>query len=595
MVRSTVRLIAILMACALLLAVAACGSSDNSSSSSSKSSTSSASSGKYNAGVPVSGQKKGGTLKLLNVESTEHLDPGQSYFQIDYMVTYAAHRSLYYYKPNNLTPIPDLAEGAPQVSSDGKTVTVKIKHGIKYGTVKKTPVDGQEVTAQDIKYAFERAKSPSVPNGYFDVYFPIVGADRSKGGPISGIQTPDKYTLVLKLTRNFGATTAKALVMPLTMPVPKSYAQQFDKKNPSTYDADPTVQAFSGPYMISSYSAGKSLTLVRNPNWDPKTDTRPAYLDRVNWTMGADPNVAGRQVFNGTSIAQGDTPGASIVKLFATKKPQQITFSAYGSRFLGLNTQKKPFNNENVRKAVGAVLDRTAMQRVRGGPAVGDIATHFLTPGIPGFEEAGGMNGPGVDFLKNPSGDLALAQSYMKKGGYPSGKANGEQIVMVGDNSSPAKETALITQNSLEKLGFKVKANLVEHSVMYSKFCNVLSQLKKIDVCSNVGWLPDFVDPYAALAANFNGKAIVPINNSNWSLLNDPKINGAMDKAQPISDEGQRAQAWGQIDKDVTTMAAAIPWFWDKQAGVVASDVQPVIAKWNAVFDLSYVSMKQPG
>jgi peptide/nickel transport system substrate-binding protein len=591
--RSVFRVPVAAVAAALVLALAACGSSNNGGGTTGGGTKTT--SGKYASGLPVSGQKKGGTLKLVNVESTEHLDPGSAYFQIDYMVVFAVHRSLYYYKPDNATTaIPDLADGPPQISSDGKTVTVKIKHGIKYGTVKKTPVDGQEVTAQDVKYALERGLNPHVLNGYFGVYFPIVGAKGANGGPISGIETPDKYTLVLKLTKNFGVTTSKALVMPITMPVPKSYAEQFDKKNPSTYDANPTVQAFSGPYMISSFSAGKSLTLVRNPNWDPKTDSRPAYLDRINWTMGADPNVAGRQVFSGTSIVQGDTPGASIVKLFATKKPQQITFSPHGSRFIGLNTQRKPFNNVNVRKAAAAVLDRTAMQRVRGGPAVGDIATHFIMPGVPGFDEAGGMNGPGVDFLKNPNGDLALAQSYMKKGGYPSGKANGEQLVMVGTNTSPAKETALITANSLEKLGFKVKANLVDQSVMYSKFCSVLSQQKKIDVCANVGWLPDFVDPYAALAANFNGKAIVPINNSNWSLLNDPKINAAIDKGALISDEGQRAQAWGQIDKDVTTMAAAIPWFWDKQAGVVASNVQPVIAKWNAVLDLSYVSLKQP-
>jgi peptide/nickel transport system substrate-binding protein len=576
-------------ALAASVGLAACGSSNDNKSSS----KSSSGGGKYNAAAPVSGQKKGGTIKFLSTESFEHLDPGTAYFQLDFMVAFAAHRPLFYYKPENSTkPIPDLAEGAPEVSADGKTVTVKIKKGIKYGTVKKTPIDGQEVKSADIKYSLERGLNPHVANGYEGVYFPIVGSDKSKGGPLSGIDTPDDYTVVFHLTKNFGATMAKALVMALTMPVPKSYAAQFDKKNPSTYDTDPTVQAFTGPYMISKYSAGKNLELIRNPNWDAGTDSRPAYLDKVDWRMGSDPNVSGRQIFNGSGMANGDTPAAPIIKQFATRRPKDISFTPLGNRFVGLNYKKKPFSDINARKAAAAILDRVAMQRVRGGPIVGDIATHLLPPSLPGFAEAGGAAGPGYDFLKNPSGDLAVAQAYMKKAGYASGKANGEKIVMFGDNASPAKENAQIVQNSLEKLGFKVEPHLVEHSVFYSKYCNVVSQLKKIDVCANYGWLPDFADPYAMLNANFNGESIVPVNNSNPSLFDAPAINKQMDKASEVTDEAQRSQAWGAVDKALTENVAGIPWFWDKTANIQSDNVQGVIAQWNAAWDLSYMSLK---
>jgi peptide/nickel transport system substrate-binding protein len=597
MYRTLTRSALAVLTASLAVGLAACGgsSSTSSSSSSTSSSSDSSTSDKYNAAVPVSGQSKGGSIKFLSAESFQHLDPGTAYFQLDYMIDFAVHRSLYYYKPDEpTTPIPDLAEGDPQVAADGKTVTVKLKHGIKYGTNDtSSPVNGQEVTAQDVKYAFERGYNPHVANGYLGVYFPLVGADKAKGGPVSGITTPDKYTLVLKLTKDLGATTAKALVMPITMPVPKSYAQQLDAKNPSGYDADPTKQAFSGPYMIKEYSPGKSLTLVRNPNWDGSNDTRPAYLDEIKWTMGNDPNVAGRQIFNGKGLANGDTQAAPIVKQFATKKPKQISFTSQGNRWVSLNYTKKPFSDINVRKAAAAILDRTAMQRVRGGAAVGDVANHFLSPGLPGFEEAGGLEGTGVDFLAKPGGDPAVAAEYMKKAGYASGKADGQQILMIGDNSSPAKEDALIVANSLEKLGFKVKAQLVEHSVFYSKFCQQKAQLVKIDVCANFGWLADFADPYAMVYANFSGKAIVPVNGNNPSLFNDPQINAEMDKGATIADETERAKAWGDIDRQLTEKVAAIPWFWDKTANVAADDVQGVIAKWNAAWDLSYMSLKR--
>jgi peptide/nickel transport system substrate-binding protein len=592
---SLTRLTTAVLTAAVVIVLAACGGS-SSNSGDGGGSGASAEAGDNPKMEPVTGQKKGGAVKLLSSESFSHLDPGIAYFQLDYMVVFATHRALYYFKPEDPeNPVPDIADGMPVVSADGKTVTIKIKPGIKYGTNDpSSSINGKTVTAEDIKYAIERTKNANIAGGYTDAYFPIVGLKDAKGGPVSGIETPDDHTLVLKLTKNFGATTAKALVMPISVPVPKAYAEPYDKKNPPGLDADPTKQAFSGPYMIKAYSPGKSIELVRNPEWNgPETgDPRPAYLDTITWQLGADANVAGRQIFSGKSLVNGDTPAQSAVKEFATKAKDQISFTPLGNRWVSLNYQKPPFNNLNVRRAAAAVLDRTAMQRVRGGSAVGFVANHLLPPGVPGFEESGGMDGTGADFLKSPGGDLQLAMEYMKKAGYPSGKAPGTPIVLVGDNTTPAKENALILQNSLEQLGFRVKANLVDHSVFYSKYCQVDAELKKIDVCANFGWLPDFPDPYAMLYVNFNGTQIFPSNSNNPSRYDNPKINAAMDAAAQILDPAKRADAWGQIDRQLTDDVAAIPWFWDKTVNIESKNVQGVIAQWNAAWDVSYISLK---
>ncbi len=549
--------------------------------------------GGFNAALPVDGQKRGGTLKLLGAEGFFHLDPGASYFQLDYMITYATQRALYYLKPEDpKTQVPDLAVGPPQVSADNRTVTVKIRSGIRYGTNEKTAVTGREVTAADVKYAFERGLNPSVANGYEGVYFPLAGADKAKGGPISGITTPDDHTIVFKLTKPFGATTARALGMPLSVPVPKSYAAQFDAKQPNPYDARPERQAFTGPYMISDYQSGKNITLVRNPQWDPKTDFRPAYLDRIEWTINVDPNVAARQIFSGTSLANADTPTAGAVKRFATQAKDRISFTPLGNRFVAVNTQRKPFSDVNVRKAFAAALDRRAMLLARGGSLVGVLATHFLPPTIPGYDEAGGARGTGADYLANPSGDAAVAAKYMKLAGFPSGKANGEKVVMLGSNDSPAKETAQITRDAIAALGFDVNLRLLDQGTLYSKFCGVLTELKKIDVCGFAGWLPDFTDPYAMLTANFNGASITAVNNNNSSLFDDPAINAAMNKGALISDSAERAKAWGTIDRELTDKVAAVPFLFDNVANIVSANVQGVVAKWSASWDLSYMSLK---
>ena len=64
-----------------------------------------------------------------------------------------------------------------------------------------------------------------------------------------------------------------------------------------------------------------------------------------------------------------------------------------GTRWIALNTTKKPFDNINIRKAVIAGFDRDALRMTRGGEFIGPIAQGFIPPGIPGFEESGGEKG----------------------------------------------------------------------------------------------------------------------------------------------------------------------------------------------------------
>jgi peptide/nickel transport system substrate-binding protein len=549
--------------------------------------------GGYGSALPSDSQKGGGTLKVLAAERFDTLDPGGSHSQIDNMVIFATQRALYYFKPEDPSiPVPDLADGAPVLAADNRSVRVKLKRGIRYGTNEKTAVTGKEVTAADVKYAFERAFDPNVGNGYVQAYFPLLGSEHAKGGDIAGITTPGRYTIELKLTKPFAPTTARALVLPITAPVPRSYAAQFDTKRTNPYRGQPQVQAFTGPYMIQSYVPDRSVTLVRNPEWDPRTDLRPAYLDRIEWAQGVDPDVAGRQIFSVRGYANGDTPTPGTIERFATRAPARISFTPLGNRFVALNTQRKPFSDINVRKAFAAVLDRNAMRLQRAGAIVGDIASHFLPPGMPGFDEAGGLAGPGADYLRKPAGDPALAASYMRKAGYASGKADGEPILMIGTGESPAKETAEITHDALESLGFDVTMRLFDQTTVNTKFCGVLSEMRRIDVCANIGWIPDFTDPYAMLVPSFDGHTIGPQITTNPSLFDDPQINAAMEKAALVRNDRRRAEAWGEIDRRIVAQVPAIPFLWDKVANITSQDVYGVVARWNGTWDLSYMSLK---
>jgi peptide/nickel transport system substrate-binding protein len=576
------------IACAF--AIAACGSSGSSSSSSNNGSSGSGAGGALSlAGLantkPATDQKMGGTLNVISNEGWEHLDPGASYFQIDYMVVYATQTPLYTFTPTSDKPVPLLATGPPVVSPDGKTVTVHIKSGFKFSA----PVN-RAVTSADVAYAFQRDFNPNVQNGYASGYFPIVGAAKAAGKPIPGISTPNSTTIVFHLTKAFGATMVDALTLPGTAPVPESYAAKLDKSSPSKYDSDPTMQAFTGPYIISSYTAGRGVTLTRNPNWSRSVDgVRPAYADKIVWNAGADPTVAARQSLDSPNLLMADTPPSAVLKTAYESKKTQLSVAPLGTYYAALNTSVPPFNNVNLRKAVIAAQDRSAYLLARGGKLVGSVMTHFIYPEVPGFQEAGGAAGFGADYLASPTGSMTVAKKYMKLAGYPSGKYTGNTTVsIVGSNANPGPQEMQIVQNGLTALGFKTTIKAVPQQTMYSKFCGYVKA--HVNVCPTAGWIEDFPDPYAALFVPFSGEAIVPINNSNWAVLNDPKVNKAIDSAAAILDQKTRLAAFAKVDKMIVEDAPAIPEVWADNALVEGSKVRGVLDPWNDDWNLSFSS-----
>jgi peptide/nickel transport system substrate-binding protein len=573
---------------ALTLGVAACGGDDNEGSTGEQNS---------NSSTPQEG-KKGGKLTSLWTDDVDNIDCGITYYQMGFQVCAATQKSLYNYKPEDaVNAVPDLAESDPQISEDGKTVTVKIKSGVKFSP----PVD-REVTSKDVKYAIERGFFDTVNNGYAGAYFGDLEGSKvgaKPGTKISGITTPDDQTIEFHLKKGTGGVVAGALALPLSSPVPEEYAKEFDAKNPSEYGQH---QVATGPYMIENdasgkavgYQAGRRIHLVRNPNWDESLDFKPAYLDEIDMPQGNDDTtVAARKVLDGDSMINGDfSPDPAVLKQVTDNSPEQLVLQPNGGgRWIAMNTTIKPFDNPDVRRAVVAGFDREAMRLTRGGKLIGDIPTHMIPPEVPGFEEAGGLEGPGIDFMSHPSGDAALSAEYFKKAGYSSGKYEGnESILMVGTSEGVAEKAALVAKENFEKMGFKINLKLVTQDAMYTKFCN--SPPAKVAICPNVGWLKDFSDAQTYLDPTFNGDNILQTGNSNWSQLDDPELNKMMNDAKLLSDPQERADAWGEIDKKITELAPAVNWVWDKTPLIRSENVNAQASAFLGQWDLAFTSLK---
>ena len=123
--------------------------------------------------------KKGGKLTVLSAGDVDYMDPGKTYYSYGSWIRCATSTagSTPTCRTTRDSPCRISPTATPEISEDGKTVTVKIKKGVKFSK----PVN-REVTSQDVKYAIERAFTSNVSNGYARVYFgDIVGAPKEPG------------------------------------------------------------------------------------------------------------------------------------------------------------------------------------------------------------------------------------------------------------------------------------------------------------------------------------------------------------------------------------------------------------------------------
>ena len=554
-----------------------------------------------NRANPAEGGKKGGKLTVLSGGDVDYMDPQKTYYTYAIGIMNAIHRGLYAYLPGDTTkPVPDLAEGDPEISEDGKTVTVKIKQGVMFSK----PVS-REVTSKDVKYGIERAFIAGVPNGYARVYLgDLVGAT-AKPGPykeIPGIETPDDQTIVFKLTSGTGAALAGSLAMPISVPVPKEFAEKYDKSNPSTYGEEYAV--YTGPYMVESddegkaigYEPGKRIHLVRNPDYTPVDDFRPAFLDEIDIQGGnEDTAVATRRILAGESMASGEIepPASQLERLLESNKSELSVVPGGGWRMISMDTSRPPFDDIDVRKAVIAGFNRAAARQQRGGEALGPIAQHLIPPGMAGFEESNGENGwvDEMDWLASEEGDRAKSAEYFKKAGMASGKYEGdEEILIAGDNAEPDKSIAQITEQQLNEMGFKTNLRLLTRDTMFTKFCG--ASKSEVHVCPSVGWAQDFADPQTMLDPTFNGDNILEAGNVNWPELDVPELNDKINAAKLLTEPAERATAWAEVNHDIMELAPTIPYMWDYQSVVVSPTVRGVQSGYSTTWDWNFTSLK---
>jgi peptide/nickel transport system substrate-binding protein len=562
--RGGLRLVAVLAtACLAAFGAVACGSSDNNKSSSSSSSTTKSS----------GGGKEGGNITVLIGTAPDYLDPAQGYTTQAAEVHWLSYLGLLSYKHADGEPgttlIPAAAESLPTVSSDGKTYTLKLRQGLVFS-------DGKPVKASDFVASVERMiKSNWGGKSFVTSYVKGAGDfDKGKAKSISGI-TADDSTGEIKITLEtaYGAFP-NVLAFPSLGITPAGTPAKNLSNNPP-----PGI----GPYILTDVQTNRTYSLVKNPKFAAMKipDIPVGHLDRITFRITSNTQTEAQQVLNNQADAfdAGDTlPPALLPQINAKAKDRFKKQTVPSTFYFFLNTQLPPFNNAKARQAVNYAIDRQAMSRLASGFL--KPACFFLPEGIVGHPSGQCPHGS----LDKP--DLAKAKQLVQESG-----TAGQKITVWGQERSPRKQYVEYYAEVLNSIGYKATPKIIADEVYFPTIGNAKTKAQT----GFADWIQDFPNPsdfYLLLDAN----SIQPVNNQNFSNVNDPKVQDALKKLNPVpaTELSRVASQWTDLDQYTADQAyqvvygsEQVPQFYGDKIDFGSAVFHPLY--WN---DWSTVQLK---
>jgi peptide/nickel transport system substrate-binding protein len=526
---------------------------------------------------------KGGTLRVLGASDVANVDPAGAYDTNSYSLLRLWSRQLYSNPSGNSVAaranvVPDLADGMPTVSADGKTYTVKIKQGVTWNA----PSGPRQVTAQDAVRGLKLTCNPVIPfngpyyqaliagmgdfcSGFGSVSATDAAAEKAyvEGHDASGLKAVDDSTLQITLTQPAG-DFLHMLTLPSSSPQPieaLSYIPDSPEYKQHTI-AD-------GPYQLTSYVPNKSYVFKHNPAWASSTDTlRKAYVDEVDVTLGLDEAGIQQQLQAGTGdMALGDeqVPAASLATLERTNDPG-LTFNPTGGQnpYLVFNLASggnKALQNLQVRQALNYAVNKQAVAQALGGTKVAAPTGQIFNQSVVGD----GFQKQDIYATPNSAGDAAKAKSILAAAGYPNGLA----LTLAYRTDDPGPAIAATLQQGLKAAGVNLTLKAVSNHDFYNRF------LAKADIAKSgqwdmaePGWSPDWEgdSERSYFTVLLDGRIAGQPQSSDYGFYNNDAVNAAADKALATTDQAAAAQQWNQIDGMIMKDAPWVPLIAQTQA-----------------------------
>ena len=420
-------------------------------------------------------------------------------------------------KPTEFAPL--LADGMPQVSADGKEVSIKLRSGVKFHNT------GNEMTADDWVFSWNRLKNIKYQGAFLATDY------------WDSVEAVDPLTLRIMLKSPNAALVPILASLPLAVLDSKAMKEHggTDAEDADTTDKarewlDSGVSASTGPFMLTAFDVSNEVIIERNPDYWGEA---PA-LDRVVWRNIADANSQLQAVQAGEAdIAYRLDPDAAPT-VEADANLQMLTGPTLAHEYLALHTQPDPggpLANKQVRQAIGYAIDYDGV--VNGLMAGAAIKPATIAPEpLLGTEDVRDQ-GYSLDLAKaqelfeaSGAGPVELALSYGAGG--------------VGEGGMDLETLVAKLQEDLQKIdGLTVKLNPMDPAKRLEDY-----RAGKLQFTVS-GWTPDYPDihTYAEPFGRTDTAAAKRVGYSN------PQVDQWLDQGIAESDVEKRKQIYINILK----------------------------------------------
>ena len=495
------------------------------------------------AGAPVSAAPEGQVTWAVHVSlAPTWFDPAETPAVITpFMMLYAMHDALVKPMPDK-TVAPSLAESWT-VSRDGLRYTFRLRKGVSFH-------DGTPFNAEAVKDSIERQINLEHPFYKLGKY-PFANYFF---GNVKAVEVVDASTVefVLKEPRaSFLAVLtagAASIVSPTAV-----------KKYGADYALSPVG---TGPFKFGSWERGQRVVLEKNPAYW----RFPVKLDRVVFRPIVEDQARLTELLTGALDLIVGTPPDYVGQLESNAKVTLLRQVGAHVWYLGINNQKKPFDDKRVRQALNYAVNKEAIVRdvLKG---TGSLSVGPVLPKTWGADAG----------LKPYPYDPERAKKLLAEAGYPGGFTTTLWVPESGSGMQSPVAMSTVIQSNLKAVGVNVSLQAMEWGAYLAKLRSKEQELFALS------WMAGNEDPDLVMYPLLHSSQWTP-NGPNRALYKNDKFDELLHQARLTTDEKKRADLYRQAQRILVDDA---PWIFVDHEIQTAAHVKRVQGfKLHPSFDL---------
>lgn len=483
-------------------------------------------------------------VRILESAEIPGMDSAKVSDTVSFTMINATQEGLYRQNQKNEFE-PAIAEGDPEMSSDGKEFTIKLKQDIKWD-------NGDPVTAHDFVYGWQRAIDPKTKSdyGYYMMDHKILGAaEITQAGADNkqydlntlGVKAEDDYTLKVQTEKPMTVEFFKGL-MAFGTYMPQN--EKFVTAQNGKYAAKAENLLSNGPFKMTKWEGPTSSEWVMEKN-ESYRDAANVNITKLTFNVSKEPQAS----VNALEAGEVDiTPklGSDVVPQYE-KDPRMLRWLEPTIFWLKMNQKgNDALKNVNIRKAIAQAFNKedlaSAVLNNGSKPANFAVPADFV------------KDSKGEDFRKGNGDMLTYNPEEAKKAWEQGLKEIGKKEVTIrylGGDTETSKKTDQYMKNQLEKNlpGLKIKLESVPFKIRLDR------DVKQDYDLQAAGWGPDYLDPIS-----FSDLWVTDGGNNKMSYSN-PEYDKLIQDAQNTSDADARWEMLQKAEKIVMDDAAIAPMY----------------------------------